>query len=418
MLAHVNGAPPALLSLPPPDPACAVCVAIPVRDEAALLPHTLQALVDQVERRGRPLHPACYEVLLLANNCTDGSAELARRFGARRPELRLHVADVRLPPREAHVGAARRLAMDAAARRFEAAGRPRGLIASTDADTHVAPDWIAALAQAVQDGADAVGGRVLADAEERDRLPPLVRRRYLRDVAYRLLCAEYEAYLDPCPHDPWPRHHQFQGASFAVTAAAYRRAGGLPALPVQEDVAFERALAWSDARIRHSPDVRVFTSARQRGRAEGGMAAQLRAWDPQGQNGPPGEAGVCLVESVEAVHARVVARRRLRALWTKAREGEPVRPERLAGVLGISAKRLACELAQPHAFARFYDRVAALSTRAEPGVDVGVAIRELRRRLRAMRAQAPPPSPPLEEVQPVLPLPLPVARPEGRTAAA
>ena len=410
---------PAAPALPPLEPACAICVTIPVRNEAARLPRALEALAGQLDRHGRPLSPARYEVLVLANNCTDGSAALARRFGARHPELRLRVADVQLPPEEAHVGAARRLAMDGAARRFERAGRPGGLLASTDADTRVAPDWIAALLEAFGRGADAVGGRVMAEPEERDRLPPLVRRRYLLDVAYRLLCAEYDALLDPCPHDPWPRHHQFQGASLAVTVAAYRRVGGLPALPCGEDVALERALARAGARIRHSPDVRAFTSARRWGRAEGGMAAQLQAWDPRGQC----EGSADLAESAEAVHARILLRRRLRALWTAAQRVDSVWPERLAGELGLDPERLVAELTRPHAFPLLYDRIAALSgvDGAKPTADVGVAIRELRRRLRALRERAAPrylPLPALEEVEPVPLLPPPAARPQSGIAAA
>ena len=393
---------------------------IPVRDEAALLPRALEALAGQVDRRGRPLNPACYEVLILANNCTDGSAALARQFGARRPELRLRVADVRLLPEDAHVGVARRLAMDWAARRFEQAGRPGGLIASTDADTRAAPDWIAALLEAFRRGADAVGGRVKAEVGDRDRLPPPVRRRYLLDVAYRLLCAEYEALLDPCPHDPWPRHHQFQGASMAVTVAAYRRAGGLPALPCGEDVALERALARTGARVRHSPDVRAFASARQWGRAEGGMATQLRAWNPQG----PLDEAACPVESPESVRARLLARRRLRVAWRQAREGAPLPPDSLASELGIGAEQLVCELALPHAFPLFHDRVTSLSGTRTAGStsDVRIAIQELRCRIGALRKRrssfgcAPLPAP--EEVEPVPLLSPSAARLQRGVAAA
>jgi len=248
----------------PPRGTCLASVVIPVRDEQTTLGACLQALAGQLDLAGRPLAPASYEVILLANNCRDGSAALARAFAARHPELALHVAEIELPPARSHVGWARRLLMDVACRRLERLGRPRGLIATTDADTRVAPTWLAATLREVAQGADAVGGRILADPLGVAALEPATRARYLGDVAYKLLAAELESLLDPDPGDPWPRHHQHTGASFALTVEAYRRVDGLPPLPESEDVALFQALRTLGAAFRHSPLVRVVTSARRR----------------------------------------------------------------------------------------------------------------------------------------------------------
>ena len=50
-------------------------------------------------------------------------------------------------------------------------------------------------------------------------------------------------------------------SEMAVTVGAYRRVGGIPPLPSLEDVALYDALRAVNARIRHSPAVRVVTSA-------------------------------------------------------------------------------------------------------------------------------------------------------------
>ena len=197
-------------------------------------------------------------------------------FAADRPWLRS--VSVTLGPREAHVGRARQLAMDAACARLLAAGRPDGLLLSTDADTEPAPDWIARTAAEVAAGADAVGGRALLRADERAALDPGVRRLYLLDLAYRRALEELRDLYAPDLHDPFPRHHHHFGASLAVTARAYAWVGGLPAVPSSEDVALADALVEAGARLRHSPSVRVRTSARSVGRAPGGLADVFRWW--------------------------------------------------------------------------------------------------------------------------------------------
>jgi Nodulation protein S (NodS) len=61
-------------------------------------------------------------------------------------------------------GSARRVGMDAACACLLQVGRPKGIIACTDADTVVAPDWLAAQLRGVSEGARAIGGRIeLAD---------------------------------------------------------------------------------------------------------------------------------------------------------------------------------------------------------------------------------------------------------------
>ena len=220
-------------------------------------------------------------MLVLANNCTDATAALARQQAHRWPQLALHVAEIILPAPQAHVGRARRLLMDEACARLELADGT-GIIASTDADTRVAPTWVAAIVAEVAAGADAVGGRIRTEYEEAvaDDQPRLrsLRRIQTHDAAYRLLCARLEHAIDPAPADPWPRHHQHFGASLAITARAYRRVGGLPEVRFLEDEALCQRLRQHDLALRHSPHVQVLTSARREGRVEVGLSWQLREW--------------------------------------------------------------------------------------------------------------------------------------------
>ncbi len=212
----------------PLAPRCATTVIIPACDEAERIAATLAALAAQTDLDGQPLDHGSFEIIVLANNCTDATAGLARRVGQAHPTLALHVVELLLPPELSSAGAARRLLMDEACRRLLGHGRPGGVIASLDADTHPAPTWLAATRHEFARGVDAVGGRITTDPAERAALPTGARLRHLRDVAYRSLLAELETLLDPVAHDPWPRHYQHFGASLAVTADAYRRAGGLP----------------------------------------------------------------------------------------------------------------------------------------------------------------------------------------------
>jgi hypothetical protein len=104
----------------------------------------------------------------------------------------------------------------------------------------------------------------------------------------------------PEPEDPFPRHHQHCGASLSETAAAYSKAVVMPLTRSSEDAALYRAVVGSGGRFRHSYRVRVFTSARVLGRAEGGLAGALGSWRDQADAARP-----VLVESAEYAEARL-----------------------------------------------------------------------------------------------------------------
>jgi hypothetical protein len=359
--------------LPPPAAGLQACVIIPAKDEAHNLPATLAALAAQTELNGAPLPTGCLEVIVLANNCLDGTAAVVRQVAACYSALALHVAELQLPKDLAHVGQARRLLMDAAARRLEATAGPQGLILSTDADTLAAPDWLAACRAEVAAGAVAVGGRILTRPEAPESAessiseagcleasPLAVRRTQLRDATYYLLRNQLECLLDPCPTDPWPRHHQHFGASLALTVAAYRQVGGLPVVRYLEDEALWRALCRHDLPVRHSPRVRVTTSARQQGRVEVGLSWQLREWaaDALEHREPQ-------VECPRQLAGLWQARHELRACWQGRSQPTPAGFREWALMLGVQAGEMHEKLHKAQSFGEFWDWV--MGTRASVG---------------------------------------------------
>ncbi|MGH2737084.1 MAG: glucosyl-3-phosphoglycerate synthase, partial [Actinomycetota bacterium] len=164
---------------------------------------------------------------------------------------------------------ARRLGMDIAAERLVSVGRPEGLIASTDADSMVSPDWLRAQLEAVARGSEALGGEVEILAEERPLLSPEVlkwRARQARLRHRRLLLSGDQGTLE---------HWHFSGASMAVTARTYQAVGGLEPRLALEDEAFELRLREHGVPIDRLNAIKVWTSARLEGRAFRGLSRDL-----------------------------------------------------------------------------------------------------------------------------------------------
>lgn len=325
-----------LLTLPEltksaPLSTCRVSVIIPVRDEEQNMSAVIKALAHQVDRMGDRLNPDLYEILVLANNCTDRTVEVVEALSDRYSFLNIHVIDVVLPQAVACVGKARQMVMDEAYRRFALVGLGDRIIASTDGDTEVVPDWIAELIEAFDKGIDALGGRILTRRAQQPEVSPEVSLYYLRRFAHACFSSQIGCLLDPQVHDCWPRHSQFYGANMAVLAEMYGRVGGMPLVRDEEDVALYRRLQQADAKIRHSLAVRVQTSARQVGRATGGLAELLATLSA-------GELPDAFVEAPVLTEARVVMRRYLRQVWTVL-QGESQADSEVGGfVVGDYAK--------------------------------------------------------------------------------
>jgi hypothetical protein len=385
---------------------CEVCVIIPVRNEAKNLETTLFALANQIDLTGKLLEKDRYEIIVLANNCSDNSAEIARHFAACNPNLAIHIVEMTLDSQRAYVGWVRKVLMDEAYRRLKLLGRDRGIIASTDGDTRVSPTWIASIINEIQNGVDAVGGRILTVRDERLALDKTTRLYFLRYVCYRYLTAQLEAYLAPNPYDPFPRHHQHFGASLAVTVEMYEKVGGLPPTHTPEDVAFYDALMNVDARFRHSPAVRVYTSARIIGRAQAGLSNRLAQLEQLGKKHQS-----IWVESAFVLEARFRLRHQLRELWLKTKVGEKL----LSNPLTLLAKKLGIDshwLAQTILFAPTFGLLLQQIgqhqqqiTNPKHWVEIEIAIADLRAMIRDRRCLSSLNS--LEQIEPILLLPQP-----------
>ncbi|MGE0066157.1 MAG: glucosyl-3-phosphoglycerate synthase [Solirubrobacterales bacterium] len=243
--------------LAPPAPSLRVAVVVPAHNEEERIGACLDALAVQ-----RGVTPDAYEVIVVLDACEDGTAAAVAAAVERWPRLRL--ATIASPGRG--VGSARAGGLDVACARLESVGAERGLLASTDADSRVAPDWIARQLAALAAGAEAVGGEIELDPGEAGLLPPAVIAQRERDLAERTRAA---AARGPAAHP------HFSGASLGVTPLAYRRAGGMRALAALEDQELEDRLAAVGVVIHRPREIRVVTAARTGGRAERGLARDL-----------------------------------------------------------------------------------------------------------------------------------------------
>ncbi len=304
-----------------------IVVAIPVRDEAALIGDCLRALALQDGRA---------DILLLVNNSRDGTADIAR---ALRPTLPcpVHVIEHEFAAGQANAGHARRLAVEHAC----ALADPGGIVITTDADGCAAPDWLAATMAAFDAGADVVCGRAVIDPLDALRIPQHLHEDDALEVAYGAALDRIACLLDPDPADPWPRHAEESGASIAVRRDALLAVGGVPAVPSGEDRALVAALRRADARIRHDPSVSVTVSGRTQGRATGGMAdtiaRRILRQDP--------EIDAAMEKVADRVR-RVGLRRLLRLAWARGRL-DRMMPD-IVGELCVPPDRLRTWLGSRH----------------------------------------------------------------------
>lgn len=341
-------------------------VIIPARDEATGICATLDALAAQRDLNDEPLAPDSFEILLLANNCRDNTAGLARDWSARHPQIQLEIAEIEWDETHACVGNARRTLMNAACERLQslsANGAARA-ICSTDADTRVSPFWIAHTLEELRLGADAVGGRILLRREPDDQ----TRKTYLLDTAYRLLRARLESAIDPQIGDLWPRHFQFFGASLAIRHDVYALVGGLPDVRCLEDMALETELVKRDCIVRHSPNVVALTSARRSGRVETGLSTQLQEWEQS--------CGFWLVPSGGEIAARARLKRALRATFAAPRKISI----QLANELNLSVAELNARIEAAPAFGAFWLSIEEYLNHNASWlpVEVAVALAQLR----------------------------------------
>ncbi len=208
-------------------------IIVPAHDEEERIEDCVQSLFKAAAHES--LAHEAVEIIVVLDECRDRTGALARSLGA-------HTVDVRAK----NVGLARQ-----AGARIALASGARWL-SFTDADSVVAPDWLAAQLAL---NADAVCGTIAVDdwGAYGERMQKHFSLTYTDEDG----------------------HSHIHGANLGVSATAYAAAGGFPGLDTGEDVAFVEALRASGANIAWSRSPRVVTSVRPNFRAPGGFGATL-----------------------------------------------------------------------------------------------------------------------------------------------
>ncbi|WP_323764504.1 glycosyltransferase family A protein [Marinovum sp.] len=237
----------------------ATAVVIPALNEEARIGACLAALA-------RDREDLC--VVVVANDCTDGTAEAAR-VAAERAGLALCVVEAGFHGR-GNAGVARRLGMAVVQSLLPGVQH----LLTSDADCTVCPGWVAN-SIAHLGGADAVCGHVIPEPEEERRLPWPCVARAEAERAYTRATLEFESLVSPDAANPWPHHGQAPGASLGFTRAAYVAAGGFANMDCGEDREIIQRLKRAGRAVVHAADVGVVASCRVAGRARGGMADRI-----------------------------------------------------------------------------------------------------------------------------------------------
>lgn len=222
-------------------------VVIPAHNEERCLERCLAAVRQAAAHADLRAESVCVAVVL--DDCSDGSYDIVGLH------TRLNCLAGGSYVVEAIVVAARNVGAARAAGADLLLAHGARWLAFTDADTRVAPDW---LAEQLRLNADVVCGTVSVDdwsAHEDDAT---------------LLCRHFDQ-----NYSDMDGHRHIHGANLGVSAAAYRCAGGFAPLACSEDVALVRALEQCGARFAWSAAPRVTTSARRDARARGGFGDTL-----------------------------------------------------------------------------------------------------------------------------------------------
>ena len=226
-------------------------VVVPVHNEERLVSAALDALdraIGHVSDSG-----VSVGIAVVLDRCSDRSSNLVSAWRNRAVEFHeAHHIEI-LELQAGNVGSARRAGCQALLRQWSHAAPDEIWLATTDADSEVPGDWIAAQLRMRSEGAQVwVGGVTVCDWS--DRTPGTAQ-------AWR---NQYES-------EALPIH----GANFGIDATTYLEAGGFGSLASGEDRDLVKRALGLGAAIRHDPLVRVVTSGRRNGRAPRGFAHAL-----------------------------------------------------------------------------------------------------------------------------------------------
>lgn len=223
-----------------------VGVVVPAHDEEDTIESCLRAVEVAGLRLG--LSPESVRTVVVADACSDRTAERASRCGAEVIEVKC-----------TNVGRARATGLEHLHKLAAGIDSSQVWLAMTDADTIVGPSWLERQLAWRRRGFDAVAGTVTVGSWHEQ--PAAARAAFeARQLRLGLGLA----------------HRHVHGANLGFTAEAYHQAGGMPNLALAEDHALWEAFARAGAKAVAAPDLAVTTSARREGRAPGGFSDLLR----------------------------------------------------------------------------------------------------------------------------------------------
>lgn len=235
-----------------------VCVVVPAAEEESTIAACLESILVAADTVTIAAGIAV-QVVVVLDGCTDRTADVVTRFPA--------ITAVQAGQR--NVGHARRLGAAHGLRTLSVAG----LLASTDSDSIVPPDWLVVL-HALSATADMILGTVVPDV---GLAGDIEREWYSR-------------------HDLRDGHPYVHGANLAICARAYRAIGGWAPLASHEDVDLADRAVGAGLRVLRTAQVPVRTSTRAVGRTPHGFSSYLRELghhsDPSGTTTLPPDASV------------------------------------------------------------------------------------------------------------------------------
>ena len=239
-------------------------VAMPVKDEAALLPRAVDALLTAMRSS-----PARGGLVFVVNDTADASAAIIRDI-LREASVAFAIVEISFAPKIRDAPHARRLALDIGGRYA-----PDGVLLTTDADSYVGPNWIASRWSHIAARYDLVCEDVRLDAQELALLPTQVAVVGEAERAYFEASNRLWQMWTGRPAECFA--YRASGASLAIRSDAYRRIGGLPTPRIGEDSALCEAVLAVGLKVAMTDDGDTRTSARLLGRAHGGCGACLNA---------------------------------------------------------------------------------------------------------------------------------------------
>ncbi len=228
-------------------PVRTLAVIVPARDEEQTIRDCLESIEHAAAHPG--LRGLSVTVLVVLDDCVDRTGSVCADVG---------VDTLAIAAR--NVGASRNAGFTTMLERAVPADPGEIWLATTDADSQVAPDWLAVQREFADAGADAVLGVV--DVLDWSGHPPGTAERFR---------AAYAANIRG------RAHFHVHGACLGIRGSAYVQTGGFPALENGEDHGLVAALlSRGDLSVVRSTSLRVHTSGRRMSRVSAGFARDLR----------------------------------------------------------------------------------------------------------------------------------------------